>query len=125
MDLDARIGWGIVIYAVAFLIWSGMGIYGITQGVLPYFIELIVLAIVCASAGSALKFKSWADILPYSIGWAVIAAALDSLYVVPFQTWGWYQELSPWIFYLLIVYLPLLSVFFRRNSVPQHRPWES
>ena len=125
MDLDARIGWGIVIYAVAYLAWSGMSIYGWTQGALPYLVELLILAVVCAWAGSALKFRTWADILPYSIGWAVIAAALDSLYVVPFQSWGWYQELSPWIFYLLIVFLPLLSIFFRNSSTPRHRPWES
>lgn len=125
MDLAARIGWGIVIYAVAFLAWSGMGIYGWTQGALPYLVELLVLLLVCTWAGSALKFNNWVDILPYSIGWAVIAAALDSLYVVPFQNWGWYQEWSPWIFYLLIVFLPLLAVLLRKNALPRHRPWES
>ncbi len=125
MDLGARIGWGIVIYAIAFLAWGGMGIYGFTQGPLPYLIELLLLVIVCVWAGSELKFKSWADILSYSIGWAVIAAALDSLYVVPMQSWSWYQELSPWVFYLLIVFLPLLSVLLRKNSATRHRPWEA
>ena len=125
MDLGARIGWGIVIYAIAFLTWSGMAIYGWTHGPWPYLAELVILAIVCSWAGLQLKFKAWPDILSYSIGWAVIAAALDSLYVVPVQTWSWYQELSPWIFYLLIIFLPLLSVLLRRSSVPGHRPWES
>jgi hypothetical protein len=124
MDLGARIGWGIVIYAVVFLVWTGTGIYGFTQGVEPYIAELLALIIVCLWAGSELKFRTWKDIFPYSFGWAVIAVALDALYVVPLQGWGWYEQWATWISYALIALLPLLSVYLRKKT-SSHGPWES
>lgn len=125
MGLGARIGWGIVIYSVVFLAWAGMGIYGLTQGAAPYFLEFVVLIVVCLWAGSELKFRNWGDILPYSVGWACIVAALDALYVVPLQGWGWYEQWTPWATYLLVIVVPLLSTRLRKRSGAAHGIWES
>lgn len=124
MDLGSRIGWGIVIYAVVFLASAGMTLYGWTSGVAPYLVELLVLAAVCVWAGSELKFRSWKDILPYSIGWAIIAVALDALYAVPLQGWDWFGQWTTWASYLLVALLPLLASFLKRNLTP-HGVWES
>jgi len=124
MDLGARIGWGVVIYAVFFLAWSATKLYGWTQGVGPALFELLVLLIVCLWAGSQLKFHTWTDIVPYSIGWAVIAVALDGIYAVPIFGWGWYGQWESWIGYALIILFPLLVSFFRR-SPSAHGAWES
>ena len=125
MDLGARIGWGIVIYAVAFLAWAGVNIYGFTQGSDAYLAELLALVIVCLWAGSELKFRSWKDIFPYSFGWALIFAALDALFVVPMQGWGWYGHWTTWILYAAVVLLPLLSIYLRTKAPASHRSWES
>lgn len=125
MDLGARIGWGIVIYAVVFLSWAGMGIYGQTQWAELYLVELLALLVVCLWAGSELKFRSWQDIAPYSIGWAIIFAALDSLFVVPLQGWGWYGQWTTWIVYALVVLVPLLSIRLRKKIATAHGPWET
>lgn len=125
MDLRARVGWGIVIYAVAFLAWAGMGIYGWAEGTLSYFLELVVLAAVCIWAGYELKFQAWKDILPYSIGWALIAAAFSALFTAPLEGWSWYGQWSTWALYLLITLLPLFSIFFREQPAASERIWES
>lgn len=125
MDLGARIGWGIVIYAIVFLVWAGTGIYGWTQGGATYAAQLIALTVVCTWAGSQLKFRQWKDIVPYSIGWAIIFVALDSIFVVPLQGWGWYGEWWAWTTYVLVAVLPLLAPRLRRKTPTPHGPWES
>jgi hypothetical protein len=125
MDLGARIGWGIVIYAVTYLAAGGTGIYGWPQGIEGYLSSLLVLILVALWGGFQLKFRGWKDILPYSIGWALIAVAFDALYVVPFQGWGWYGEWMPWIKYALIVLAPLLSVYLKKRAPAPGGAWES
>jgi hypothetical protein len=125
MDLGARIGWGIVIYAIAFLAWAGMAIYGWTNGIGPDLVEFVVLLVVCIWAGSQLRSRTWKDILPYSIGWAVIFAALDSVFIVPLQSWAWFGGWMTWLTYLLVALFPLLCVYLRNRSSVPHGPWES
>ncbi|MDR3571413.1 MAG: hypothetical protein P4L81_04420 [Candidatus Pacebacteria bacterium] len=125
MDLGRRIGWGVAIYAIVFLVWAGNSIYGWMNNFGAYLFYFLVLLIACLWAGSQLKFRNWKDMLPYSIGWAVIAAALDGIYVVPLQGWGWYQQWQAWSLYVLIVLLPLLSSHLRKSAAAPSGPWES
>lgn len=124
MQLGTRVGWGVVIYAILFLVTSTMAVYG-WSGLVPSLAGLLVLLIVCVWAGWQLKFHAWTDILSYSIGWAIIALALDAVVAVPDQGWGLYSEWTAWAGYLLIVLLPLLSVPLRRRVANVHGPWES
>ncbi|HEV3244730.1 MAG TPA: hypothetical protein VG102_00035 [Candidatus Paceibacterota bacterium] len=124
MDLGARIGWGIIIYSIPFLVNQGMYLFGF-QATPQYFLYLLVLALVCIWAGSQLKFRQWTDILPYSIGWALITIAFDALYVVPSAGWGWYESWPTWLLYLIIVIVPLLSVHLKRKAPAPSGAWES
>jgi len=125
MDLSARIGWGIIIYAITYLAWGGMAVYGWTGGIQAYLVELLVFVVVCVWAGSQLRFHVWMDILPYSIGWAIIAAGFDAIYMVPVQGWSWYQQPGTWLTYALIALLPLLSILLRKKILPTGGSWES
>lgn len=124
MDLGARIGWGVIIYAIVFLMTSGMSLYG-WYGFFPSLAGLFVLLVVCVWAGLELKFRAWSDILPYSIGWALIAMALDAIFAVPSEGWGLYTQWSAWAGYALVALLPLLAIFLRRKPAAAHGPWES
>lgn len=115
----ARLGWGIVIYAIVYLAWNGFAIYGFTQGILPRLCELAVLVCVAAAAGHALGFRSWKDILPYSCGWALIAIGLDAIFILPFSGVQMYANLNIWIGYALVALLPLAAPqlrFFEHHS---------
>lgn len=118
------LGWGIVIYAIISLVWTGLMEYGWTDGFLPLIAEIVTLFVVCLCAGSSLKFRTWKDILPYSIGWALIAAALDAVFVVPVSGWGFFADWNVWGGYALIAIIPLFSTMLLRRYAP-HGVWES
>lgn len=114
MRLGARIiGWGITIYATMYLMWTGFILYGFVDGMLPRLTGLLALIILTTIAGRSLRFKSARDILPYSIGWAVIAVLLDAIFSVPYSGWALYADWNVWVGYGLIVLIPLLSPYTR------------
>jgi hypothetical protein len=124
MRFGVLFGWGITIYAIFFLVWSALNVYGVSQGAAADVIEILTLLAVCVIAGSSLKFRTWKDILPYSIGWAIIAALLDAFFAAPSGNWSLFTGWSPWIAYGLVALLPLLAVFFIKRET--HRgAWET
>ncbi|OGG53203.1 hypothetical protein A2851_02740 [Candidatus Kaiserbacteria bacterium RIFCSPHIGHO2_01_FULL_53_29] len=113
MRYGALLGWGIVIYAVMALAWSGFGIYGLAGTIASRVLELLVLIIVATIAGRSLRFHSWNDILPYSVSWAILIGLLDAVYNVPFGGWEIYADWNLWVGYTLVVLVPLLAPFTR------------
>jgi len=116
------IGWGIVIYAIMFLIWSGFVTYGFVQGLAPRIFGLLVLIVTALIAGNSLRFNSWRDILPYSLTWGIIVALLDGLLGVPLSGWQLYANWNVWFGYALVVLVPLFAPFVRferlSNTIP-------
>ena len=126
MRFGALFGWGIVIYAITSLASSSMVIYGFVEGIGPHLVELVVLFITCVVAGSELKFRRMADILPYSIGWAVIYAVLNGLLFVPTVGWSLYSTWMLWLVCVLVAFFPLCAVYFRKSKKRTARDaWES
>lgn len=109
MKYGALLSWGIVIYAVSALAWTGLSIYGLAGSIFSLILQVVVLIIVTTIAGRALRFNLWPDILPYSLAWAVIAFFLDILYNVPFYGWGIFSNWILWVGYALIVLIPLMA----------------
>src|SRR3990167_3248034 len=95
------LGWGIAIYAVMFLMWSGFVTYG--------FIE-----------GFALGFHRWLDILPYSLSWALLMAILDGVFSVPYTGWQMYFDWNIWFGYAVVAITPLLAPYFRLERYHDH-----
>lgn len=124
MSAKRLFGWGIAIYAILALAGSGAAAYGLAGTFWASLIELAVLVATCIIAGSSLKFRSWKDILPYSLGWAGIAILLDALIAVPLTGWQLYSQWSAWVGYALVALLPLLSVIFKTQRTPAG-VWES
>jgi hypothetical protein len=115
MKLRPLLGWAIVIYSVFYVAWSLMRAYGFSAGIGASVLELVVLFVICVVAGSSLKFKTWKDILPYSIGWAIIAALIDALFAAPTGQWTFFSQPSTWISYALVAVFPLFAVFVRKQ----------
>ena len=102
-------GWGVAIYAVMFLIWSGFITYGFATGLQPKILAFIALIAMALLAGRSLRFSSWRDIAPYSFSWAMIIAILDAIFAVPFTGWGIYTNASVLVGYLIVFTIPLLA----------------
>jgi hypothetical protein len=110
------LGWGVVIYAVMYLAWSGFVLYGFTMGILPRLLALLVLVITATVAGRSLKFVSWKDMLPYSFGWMIVVALLDAVFSVPYSGWQLYSDWNVWVGYALVCAVPLLAPYTKSMS---------
>ena len=104
------LGWGIAIYAIMYLLWSGLVIYGLAAGVLSLVVRLVALAGVTMIAARSLHLPNWKDLVPYTISWAVAAVVLDALFLVPFSGWSLYATWSVWVGYALVAILPILPI---------------
>jgi len=100
--------WGIVIYAVMHLASTALVQYGIVEGYAPRLIGFLVLLCVTWAASRALSERHPLDVLPYSIGWAVIVVLLDAVFAVPYTGWILYQDWNVWVGYALVVVMPPL-----------------
>jgi len=109
MDYEKVFGWGVAIYAIMFLFWSTIIVYGIADGLVSSIAGLVVLIFLMYRAGRALKAHAWPTALPYAIGWIVTVAALDSIVSVPFAGWGIFLDPNLWISYAVILIVPLLT----------------
>ncbi|OGG50083.1 hypothetical protein A3C18_00415 [Candidatus Kaiserbacteria bacterium RIFCSPHIGHO2_02_FULL_54_11b] len=113
MKYGALLGWGICIYAVMMLAWSGLVIYGLAGTLVARILVLCVLIIVTTIAARSLRYHSWKDILPYSIAWALMMGLLDAVYTVPYSNWTIYADWNLWVGYSLVAIVPLLTPFLR------------
>lgn len=105
----SSLSWGVIIYALMYLLWSVFAIYGFTAGYAPRFIGLGALVLLALIAGRSLKFHSWHDILPYSLFWLGSVVVLDIICTVPFTGWTLFYDWNLWVGYGLIVCVPLLA----------------
>lgn len=101
--------WGIAIYAVMYLLWSGLVIYGLAAGLLSLGVRLLALAVITTIAARALRMPTWKDLLPYTIAWAAVAVLLDAIFLVPFSGWSLYATWSVWVGYALVAIIPVVT----------------
>lgn len=116
MKYGVYLGWGIVIYAVMFLLWSGFVTYGFAGNIVSRLLGLAVLITVATIAGRSLRLHAWHDILPYSLAWAIVVGLLDMVLSVPFGGWQIYADWNIWIGYVLVALVPLFAPLTRRMT---------
>jgi len=117
---ERALGWGIAIYAVMYLVWSAMVIYGLASGVISLGVRLLVLTIVLLIAARSLRLVARADILPYAAVWAATAITLDGVFLVPFAGWGLYSNWTVWLGYALVAVIPYVLFPLTRRHGRSH-----
>ena len=122
MKYGPLFGWGIVIYALMFLVWSGFVTYGFVEGMAPRATALLSLIGVAVIAGASLRLRSWSDILPYSLVWGIMMALLDAVFSVPYTGWQLYFDLNVWFGYAVVVVAPLFAPYLRFQRFPSRPP---
>jgi len=110
-------GGGLIIYALMFLVWNGMITYGFIGGLLPQIVLVFMLLVIALIAGSRLRLEKWRDILPYSVSWAVMIAALDAVFIVPMAGWELYADINAWLGYALVAVIPAFAPALRGLGV--------
>lgn len=122
MKYFSIVGWGIAIYAIMSLMWSGFITHGFVEGLAPRIVGMVVLIGLALYAGSSLRLGQWSDILPYSIGWAVMMGILDAIFSVPYVGWQLYADLNVWFGYILVLVAPLFAPYLRLVKMPSRPP---
>ena len=120
--IGALFGWGIVIYAVMFLLWSVFVTYGFVEGMAPRIFGLVILVVLAVLAGRSLKASTWYDIIPYSVCWGLIMAVFDVVMSVPFAGWQIFLDWNVWFGYGVVALAPLLVLYprFGNFSLSSH-----
>ncbi len=110
MNLRALIGWGIVIYATLYLVWSGLMIHGFGGNFLTRIVIFATLISVTSIATRSLRISLERDIAPYAVGWVVVAMILDAIFVVPSAGWAIYANWNLWVGYILLFLVPFIVI---------------
>ncbi len=108
MKYGALLGWGIVIYAIVFLAWSCLVMYGFVEGVVPRIIGLGALIGTAAIATGTLRLMNWRDVMPYAVSWTVVVILMDAALSVPFAGFSIYRDINIWIGYALVFVTPII-----------------
>jgi hypothetical protein len=83
--------------------------WGIQNGLLAKLFVFLAVAVTAVIAGRSLRFTTWKDILPHSLGFVVMMGLQDALFVVSVHGWNIYSDLSLWIVYAIVACAPLLA----------------
>ncbi len=117
MRLLARVAWwGLLIYAIMYLVWSATVIYGASAGYFSLLVRCVILFALVAAGSRALRITNWRDAIAVSGGWALVAIICDALLQVPFAGWSLYSSWSVWMGYALIVIFTTVYVAWRARS---------
>lgn len=108
MKALSRLAWGVALYALMYLLWSGFILYGFT-GTASRVVGLLALIVLAFIAGRSLRLSSWKDILPYSLAWVAVIAIMDAIFSVPYTGWQVYTDWNLWVGYALVALVPLTA----------------
>ena len=113
MRYGPLLGWGIVVYSLMFLLWTGFLTYGFVGSYLPRIAGLVALVGLGIIAGRSLRVHSWLDVLPYSLAWGVMMGLLDIIFTVPLTGWQVFADWNVWLGYSIVVIAPLCAPYLR------------
>lgn len=110
MNYKKLIGFGVLIWAVAYVLAMAFYAYHVLGALWAKIILDIVVAVFAFFAACNLKKSSALKILAYSVVWVIIAFLLDLLLTVPYSGMGIYKTWDLWIGYALVLIVPLFAV---------------
>lgn len=116
MDITRALGWGVVIYAIMYLAWSGFVIYGFSLGIVSLIARFSILALITIIAARAMHLSDTKDLIGNALVWAAVAVGLDMVFLVPFSGWALFASWSVWAGYALIVVFPLAYTMLRNRK---------
>lgn len=113
MRYAAVLGWGLVVYALLYALWSVFVLYGFVDTLAAHVAAWAVLAgvLVAVTRYSRVNVRR---ALIYALGWAAIVIGGDILLSVPLAGWQIFAEWTQWVTYGLIVVVPLMYALLYR-----------
>jgi len=109
MNYKKLIGFGILIWIIAFGIASAFVAFNAINSLIAKLIVPVVIGIVAFFAGKNLKLKNIIETLKYSASWVIIGIILDALITVQFTGWEIFMQLDVWFGYFLVLVAPIIA----------------
>jgi len=103
------LGYGLLVYVVAFIVASIFVAYGSTESTLATWAVLIAVLVAVLFASKRLGVQTGGEAFKYSLGMLIIVAILDLVLTVPFTGMEIYSTWHIWVGYLLILFVPVLT----------------
>lgn len=119
MQLRALFGWGIALYAILYLVWSTLVVYGLSNSIFARLAMIVTLVVLAILATRSLRVTGERGVLPYAIGWVLIACVLDAIVTVPVAGWGIYSNWNVWVGYGLLLGVPLVVAAVSKRPMAQ------
>lgn len=110
MNYKKLIGYGLLIWVVAYLIACVFVAYKASDGLLAKVVILVAVIVAALFAGRKVKPNSVTNALKYSVSWLVIALLMDCLLTVPFTGWQIFASWDMWVGYAIVALAPLVSI---------------
>jgi hypothetical protein len=108
MNYKKLFGYGVLIWAAAYLVASAFVAYKVPSFWTNF--GIAAAAVIAAGwAGRKLHETSAGKVFRYSIGWVAIGVLLDVALTTPFTGWGIFSSWSYWLGYLLIAVVPIFT----------------
>lgn len=104
--------YGFLSYATIFMLWSLLAAYGMSAGRGAQLISYLVTIIVIIVATRALSIQHLRAVVLCGVGWMVLHALLDVLYVVPTAGFGPFFTSYVWIEYAIVASTPTTTLFY-------------
>lgn len=111
MNLLKSLGFGAIIYGVAFIVASAFIGFGITsENSLVQGVTMLAVSTAAFLLAKNLNFADSNEMLKYSFSWVIVGLILDALITTRFTGWEFFYRLDIWLSYALILLVPLLAL---------------
>lgn len=121
MNYTKFIGFGILIWVVAYLVATLFVAYGAGDTLAAQITIILAVVVAAYVAATQVGEHSVFGMLRYSIGWVVIGLLLDALLTVPFTGWVIFAGWQLWTGYVLVALVPLLAAKQKGVTFGQNR----
>lgn len=118
MNYGKLLGFGVLIYGVAFIVASVFVGFEVESPALMNTVTTIAMLLAVFLLAKNLKLSSRREMLKYSLSWMVIVLLLDLFLTARFTGADFFSQWHIWLAYALILLVPLLAVK-KAPQVPQ------
>jgi len=110
MNYKKLFGYGVAVWATAYIVATVLMIYGLFDNVIAKAILVLIVASAAYLAGRNINSDSIISVLKYSVVWLIMALILDAIITVPFTGWGLFTQWNVWVGYAVILLVPLFAI---------------
>lgn len=109
-QLSKLLGYGAIIWAVAFIVASAFVGFKVTNQLIVQGITTLATVITTYFLASSLNVSEIKEIIKYAIAWVIVGLILDVIITTRYTGWSFFSRWDIWLSYILGFVVTLLAV---------------